>query len=605
MPRAKTNSNSPFVKLRWPLGGVTTRAGFESGPVFTTPYASNVWPTDEGTAALGTGRERGGSRPGLAKAYSTQLGSGAPIRLLTDISYAPAKYTTGTITIVSGVVTLAGGTWPIWAATATLTDTTHSVSYTIASRMSGAVVVLTDLTVNVGAGASISLDPGGVIVQAFASSAGKLYYDNRAGGWTEIANYGGLTLASDQPLTACDFLSKLYIAGDNTTSRVLLQYIPTTDTLSAVVASAGSVPTKCTLVLRWRNRIVCAGDAANPHLWYMSAIGSATDWDTGATGPGAAVSAETAPYGGQIGEAVRSLIEHSDMCMIFGGPTSMTIMRGDPVSGGQLMPLSVAIGIVGPLAYCYDPEGYLWFVSQDGLYLMGPGCGSTPFSVSRDKIPNDLLNLDPATYVVSMDYDLRFRGMHLSVTGLSNGLTKHYFLKTKNSMMQSQADIAFWPVSYPNANFNPYYSLAKRSYVPPSYTTTAIIFGCKDGYVRTYDSSVHRDDGTSFNSRCDLGPFALSPDGYEGQLTELQFVNGLQSGPVTVQVATGRSFEECVQSPYLTYSQTFTAKGVNPTIHPRSVGSAAKVILTNGATNDEWEMEECLIKRQAAGRRRP
>lgn len=55
-------------------------------------------------------------------------------------------YNTGTITIVAGSVTLAGGTWPTWAASGDLS--VEGVSYSVASRTNGTTIVLDDTSVD-------------------------------------------------------------------------------------------------------------------------------------------------------------------------------------------------------------------------------------------------------------------------------------------------------------------------------------------------------------------------------------------------------------------------------------------------------------------------
>lgn len=67
-------------RLRFPVGGLVKGTAYQDQPPFTTPDALNVRPT-----ATYEGRERGGSRPGLDKAYPTELGSGNPVRLLAQV----------------------------------------------------------------------------------------------------------------------------------------------------------------------------------------------------------------------------------------------------------------------------------------------------------------------------------------------------------------------------------------------------------------------------------------------------------------------------------------------------------------------------------------
>jgi hypothetical protein len=79
---------------------------------------------------------------------------------------AVEPYSTGTVTIVNGVVTLAGGTFPTWVAGATgaFPSTAPygdlrigSVNYRIASTTSNTVVTLSDTTLDAAAGSSYSV----------------------------------------------------------------------------------------------------------------------------------------------------------------------------------------------------------------------------------------------------------------------------------------------------------------------------------------------------------------------------------------------------------------------------------------------------------------
>lgn len=64
-------------------------------------------------------------------------------------------YSTGTIEIAAGVVTLTGGTFPTWAANGELT--TDGNTYAVSTRDSGTQVTLVDTSVTVAAGATYSL----------------------------------------------------------------------------------------------------------------------------------------------------------------------------------------------------------------------------------------------------------------------------------------------------------------------------------------------------------------------------------------------------------------------------------------------------------------
>lgn len=71
-----------LANIRWPMGGIDRRATFQDQPPYTTVDALNVCP--DGTIKK---RERGGRRPGLAKAFNEQIGDGEQVDLLTEVSW--------------------------------------------------------------------------------------------------------------------------------------------------------------------------------------------------------------------------------------------------------------------------------------------------------------------------------------------------------------------------------------------------------------------------------------------------------------------------------------------------------------------------------------
>lgn len=69
-------------ELQFPLGGWRKRGPYPRIGKFFTPASLNVVPDD-----TQEGRERGGNRPGLAKHFAQQIGSGNPVRCIHDLRY--------------------------------------------------------------------------------------------------------------------------------------------------------------------------------------------------------------------------------------------------------------------------------------------------------------------------------------------------------------------------------------------------------------------------------------------------------------------------------------------------------------------------------------
>lgn len=91
-------------------------------------------------------------RDGINRVYSVYEWSF--FRPVADV-LTTAPYSTGTVTIASGVVTLAGGTFPAWAAEGVLK--VGNKSYSIATRNSGTQLTLDDLLASVPSGTGYQL----------------------------------------------------------------------------------------------------------------------------------------------------------------------------------------------------------------------------------------------------------------------------------------------------------------------------------------------------------------------------------------------------------------------------------------------------------------
>ena len=263
---------------------------------------------------------------------------------------------------------------------------------------------------------------------------------------------------------AAPYLGKLFIA-DDTAVRL---YTHTSTAVTTPTPTDGSFPTNCRLICTWANRLVCAGDTSNPHLWYMSRIGDPHSWLYAADDASSPVAA-TSVDGGQIGEPITSLVPHNLACILFGSANSITVLRGNPTHGGRLETISHVTGPVNATAWCKTADDWKYFLTRDGLYKMPPGCGVMPTSVSREKIPQSLVGLDGVTDLVYMAYDVRFRCIHIYVTG-NDAQYWHYFPEYE----------AFCPVTAPGSSI-----LAVARHDPiETATQSGVLIGTSSGLMR-------------------------------------------------------------------------------------------------------------------------
>jgi hypothetical protein len=377
-----------------------------------------------------------------------------------------------------------------------------------------------------------------------------------------------------------------------------------TATLSGNVAGQtdpGQVPTGCPVVCRYMDRMVLAGAEVAPHVWYMARQGDPLDWDYSQADAQAAV-AGTASPAGVPGEPITALIPHSDDYLVIGCTNSLWRMMGDPKSGGTLGCLSHAIGVMGPNAWCLMPDGMLIFLSQDGLYSLDAGGNSFPVPMSRENLPREFLNLNPATVTASLAYDLQGKGVHIFLTSTLTNLRMHWWLdnapETSMAMgVSSTVDRkAFWPVSLIE-DHEPTAACVVQSF---AIEDSCVVLGCRDGSLRRFSDFAEDDCGTSFDSYVLMGPISLNSDGQVGTLLTLDSVMAEESGDVSWYTKPSLTFEGS-NSAVASAGGTWVG-GINPTDYPACRGQA--MILEVEGTGRKWAYEQAVGIIKEAGKRR-
>jgi hypothetical protein len=624
------------MQLSFPIGGVMKRFSIQNQPPYTTPGAMNIRPE-----AVDDLRYKGGTRSGLAKHFTDQVGGGI-VNLLSTVRW-------------------------------------------ISSNVEHSTVV--------------------------AAAAGILKYEKSDGTLSTAVSCSGLTTASEvisptQLVHAASLLQKLYIADwdpSATTSaadRAPKVFDPSANTLAKITASDGTVPVGCPCVADYRGRLLLAGARANPHLLYGSRTGDPTDWDSGDVDPGD----ETGPFvlgasdAFTIGQPITAIIPTSDECCLVCCSGSIWIIKGDPTAGGGISNVSRDIGIVSHGAWCQTPEGAIIFLSHDGLYMMYARCSTEPpESLSRDRLPQSLLNLSTTNRVVNLAYDIFSRGVHIMVTptisastsgtvsvtagvvtlsgstfpamdaaALSGGnkriviefggeyvvasrtddthlvltdLTVNipagatYYLATATTASEhfffDWKNRGFWPQSFAygkectaihswknfpcSGSYQTAYAAYLAAFPAVSHPTTAaheavgnqstVLIGCRDGYIRRFLTTQTTDDGTAIDSYLYYGPFSYGQGFSEGMVTELSLFCGLNSGDVTATIQAGSSGEEAFTSPLRSFSRDFTEARRNPTWYPRLSGGDF-ILLLEDLSNSIWSVERIDVVLAAGGRLR-
>lgn len=345
----------------------------------------------------------------------------------------------------------------------------------------------------------------------------------------------------------------------------------------------GQVPSGCPLACLYRDRLVLAGSPVAPHAWFMSRQGDPTDWDYGfvSTDGGRAVAGQSA-LAGLISEPLTTLITHRDDYLIFGTANTMWILRGDPAMSGQIQNISQRIGVAGAFAWCRGPGGELIWLSRDGIYLLTADAGGVPVQISRDKLPQELIDIDAVNYSVSLEWDTRDIGVHIFITPNNSTARNHWWLDWTNK--------SFWPVTIPTT-CDPFVTLA---YAAQNNFDGSVILGGRDGYIRRFKDEAFTDDATAITSYVTFGPLKLGGGEFGvGLITEMQAMLAQNSGSVTWGVLTKPSNEPLFNQAMLV-TGTFSRAGLNPRVRPRLRGGSALIKLSNAQTKP-WSPESLVV----------
>ena len=410
-----------------------------------------------------------------------------------------------------------------------------------------------------------------------------------------LSSVGGSTTAGTYKISsvAAGSITLASAPGNGTASfrieRAPKVYTPSTDTIAIMTADTGQVPTGCPLVARYLDRLVLAGAEIAPGVWYMARVSDELDWDYSQTDSRRAV-AGTASAAGVPARAITALAPHSDDYLILGCRESLWRLRGDPAYGGSLDALSHNVGIVGANAWTYGPSGELIFLSLDGIYVLPAGGDAKPVSLSREVLPEELLNFNPDTTTVNVEYDIQDRGVHVFLTPDSSNTRIHWWMDWERK--------TFWPLTYASDHEPTASCILQATAIEDS----GVILGCRDGTLRRPSALAEDDSGTSFETYIKIGPLPLSQDGSFGVLQEMQAVIAEDSGSVTWEVFAGNTFEAASVSTTAVSSGTWE-EGLSSSERPGGRGQAVVIELT-GTTGRRWALEQIYMVTRDSGRRR-
>jgi hypothetical protein len=367
----------------------------------------------------------------------------------------------------------------------------------------------------------------------------------------------------------------------------------TTSTVTATVATAGTLPSLCTLATVWRDRLVLAAPRGTPQNFFFSRVGTATDFDFSQVDTAAAF-AGNASTAGHIGEPIVALIPFSDDKLLIAGDHNMWMVSGDPADGGSIDLISDAIGILGPNSWTKAPDGTIYFVGTGGFYRMAAGSG-VPENISNKAYNEFFRSINRGGYYVTMAYDRDQQGAFVFVSPVNTGTATHLWWDARTE--------AFWPIQYPNSH-GPICSLVYDGDGP---TDRVLLMGGRTGFVQQMSLTAKDDDGTAISSFIYLGPVKASNIN-DSVIEAVDLVFG-EPPPgfveadwnVDVQVVAAPTIEKAFTAPLYTRKRNFTASRRPPRWTQRTRGNAFFLKLSNSTIGKTWSLESAQAQMMNAG----
>lgn len=266
---------------------------------------------------------------------------------------------------------------------------------------------------------------------------------------------------------------------------------------------------------------------------------------------------------------------------------SIALMAGDPAAGGAVDIISNDTGIAWA-AWALDPDGNLFFRGVDGIYRMPRG--EKPINITQNRLDNRFEKTDLSTKRVILSWDFLRRGLMVIVTELDTDIISEAF---------------FWE-SRTNGWFPDAYSAIHGPDVLLNYDAEeaddkAMLFGCRDGFIRQVDPDAIDDDGIAFTSNVRFFPVGTRR-GSDTRLYGLEVILAENSGNVDLNLFTGQTAEQCSTTTEIRWSRTLKA-GKNILTLPRLRGAWLAVELKATAST-RWALESIFGLFEEGGRSR-
>jgi hypothetical protein len=221
-------------------------------------------------------------------------------------------------------------------------------------------------------------------------------------------------------------------------------------------------------------------------------------------------------------------------------------------------------------------------------------------------LPAALKEINSETHHVTLEYDVLRRGIHIHVTSIEQGNSRHYWYDLEVP--------GFWPFEFGDTDHAPFTTL---QYEADKATQAAMLLGGRDGYLRRYNQSSAVDDVTDEEpivSYALIGPIPLgsTPD-REGMIQRLDVILGRASNQVTWKIYVANTAEDAIRKANAslhqksgTTRQVPSGEDVHSLLsvhHPRCRDYYAVIRLEN-TDNKRWAFEQFVAIIKDVGKHR-
>lgn len=302
---------------------------------------------------------------------------------------------------------------------------------------------------------------------------------------------------SGSTVQGCIFNQVAYFVDGTSGGCKKVDLTASTPSAASWTASAGTFPHVSsdypTLIARFGARIALGGIAGAPNNWFLSVVGSATDFTAAATTSELykSINGDSSALGfGQLGERITALIPFGEMGLLFGCERSIGLLTGDPSidDTARIIMLSRSVGVPGPNAYTFGEEKDLWLAGTNGIYRITPA-DFRPDSVNRGtsvtagRLDRYFQRVPWGSYAPCLMWDFERHGLWVFITPTGeNRSGLHLFFDARNG--------GWWPQRFADPFWDGAVCGAYRD--DAGYASPLMLLGGSWGRLDTFTYDVIR-----------------------------------------------------------------------------------------------------------------